>query len=241
MDFEPHAPIEVFGLSFNQATMIMSWLVMLLLWVVGYLCVRRMTMVPSRFQAAMEMLVDFFDEICRETFGIKRGRRFLPYVGTLFLFIWVSNIIGVIPGMEEPTRDVNTPWACGLFAFFTAHLCAIRIRGLKAWALEFFEPSFTIKGYWVPNVFLFPLNLAGEIGKIVSHSFRLFGNIFGGVVIISVVSSLAMQVALPPFLLGFFGIFVGTVQAFVFAMLALTYAAVQIGEEGEIEKETAGG
>ena len=242
MDFEPHAPVEVFGLPFNLTTVLMSWLVMLVLCVLGYLCTRRMGMVPGRFQMALEMLVDFFDDVCRETFGIKRGRRFLPYVGTLFLFIWLSNILGIFPGLEEPTKDLNTPWACGLMAFFTAHICGIRVRGLRAWAREFVEPALTIKGHWFPNIFMFPLNLVGEIGKVVSHSFRLFGNIFGGVVIFSIVSSLLIKVPvfnvlIPLGLMGFFGLFVGTIQALVFAMLALTYAAVQVGEEEEEESE----
>lgn len=242
MDFEPHAPVEVFGLPFNATTLIMSWLAMFALCFLAYLCTRKLTMVPGRLQLLMELSVDFFDEICRETFGIQRGRRFLPYIGTLFLFVWLSNIMGIVPGLEEPTKDLNTPWACGIMAFFTAHLCGIRVRGLKAWALEFFEPALTIRGRWFPNIFMFPLNLVGELGKVVSHSFRLFGNIFGGVVIMSVVFSLIVKfpvvnVVIPVVLGGFFGLFVGTIQAFVFAMLALTYASVQIGEAEEEEEE----
>jgi F0F1-type ATP synthase membrane subunit a len=80
----------------------------------------------------------------------------------------------------------------------------------------------------VPNVLMAPLNFVGEIGKGISHPFRLFGNIFGGFVILTVVSGLIMYVGLPPLLNAFFGIFIGLVQAFVFAMLALAYLAVQI-------------
>ena len=85
----------------------------------------------------------------------------------------------------------------------------------------------------VPNVLMAPLNFVGELGKAISHPFRLYGNIFGGFVILIVLSQLIMYVGFPPilwFLYGFFGIFVGIVQAFVFAMLALAYTAVAIGD-----------
>jgi len=80
----------------------------------------------------------------------------------------------------------------------------------------------------VPNVAMAPLNIVGEMGKAISHPFRLFGNIFGGFVILAVVSSLIFYIGLPPFLSLFFDVFVGLVQAFVFAMLAVAYAAVQL-------------
>ena len=120
--------------------------------------------------------------------------------------------------MEEPTKDINTTLGLGVMGFFIAHGTAIKVKGFKQYIKEYFEPMF----------FLMPLNVVGEVAKVISISFRLFGNIMGGSIIIVVVTHLAYGLVLPPFLYGFFGLFVGTVQAFVFTMLTLVYISVQI-------------
>jgi F-type H+-transporting ATPase subunit a len=108
--------------------------------------------------------------------------------------------------------------ALGLMGFVIAHWVGIRSKGFKAYILEYFQPIF----------FMMPLNLIGEFAKIVSISFRLFGNIMGGSIIILVVSYLCWNILLPPLLYAFFGLFVGTIQAFVFTMLTVVYIAVQV-------------
>lgn len=243
MKVEPEAPVALLGkYEVNMTTLTMSWVVMGLLVLIAWLSTRRLQRRPGRLQVLIEMIVLFFDGLCRDTLG-ERGRKYVPYVGTLFLFLWLSNLIGVVPFFEEPTRDINTPVALAVIAISVAQISAIRVNGFKAWVKEFFEPAITIKGRWVPNVAMFPLNVVGEIGKAVSLPFRLFGNIFGGAVIILVATALPQTLlGLPPvvtpFLNGFFGVFVGTIQAFVFTMLALTYIAVAIG--GGEEEASAG-
>ena len=111
-----------------------------------------------------------------------------------------------------------TPLALGLMGFVVAHHAGIKSKGFKAYAREYFQPMF----------FMMPLNLIGEMAKIVSISFRLFGNIMGGSIIILVVSHLTYSLVLPPLLNAFFGLFVGTIQAFVFTMLTVVYISVQI-------------
>jgi F-type H+-transporting ATPase subunit a len=101
--------------------------------------------------------------------------------------------------------------------FVIAHYVGIKTKGFKAYIKEYFEPMF----------FMMPLNLIGELAKIVSISFRLFGNIMGGSIIILVVSYLTYSIILPPFLNAFFGLFVGTIQAFVFTMLTVVYISTQ--------------
>ena len=238
MKVEPEAPYRVFGeYAVNMTTLTMSWIVMALLVLVAWLGCRRLRERPGRLQVLLEMAVAFFDHLCQETLG-PRGRKYVPYIGTLFLFVWFSNLCGVIPFMEEPTRDINTPAALAIIAISVAQISAIRINGFLAWVKEFFEPAFTIRGRWVPNVLMFPLNVVGEIGKAVSLPFRLFGNIFGGAVIVLVATTLPRTLlgappVFTPFLNAFFGLFVGAVQAFVFTMLSLTYIAVAVGGGGE--------
>jgi F-type H+-transporting ATPase subunit a len=239
----PEAPYKIFGeYAVNMHTLTFSWLVMLILIFLAWRVTRNLQRHPGRGQVIWELIVGAFDKLCIDTLG-ERGRKYVPYVGTLFLFLWGSNMIGIIPFCEEPTRDINVPVGLAVIAITISQVSAIRVNGAKAWVMEFFEPGITIKGRWWPNLPMFPLNVVGEIGKAVSLPFRLFGNIFGGAVIILVATALPEMLLgappiLTPFLNAFFGIFVGTIQAFVFTMLSLTYVAVAIGDtEEEVEAE----
>jgi len=320
MDIIPAAPVRIdfFGLPmhFNVVTLLNSWLVMAVLILLAWRATRSLTRVPGRLQASCELVIEFFGDICVSTLGGPRGRAYMPFIGTIFLFVLVSNVIGIVPnflgaagwpGFVCPTQDVNTPLALALITVVVVHASAIRIKGFRSWLWSFYEPSFPgdiratkalgalsfiggivlyyvfLKGYLrgfdgfsvaqrlvlgllvfllfmnlllvtiyafqlgrVPNVLMAPLNFVGELGKAISHPFRLFGNIFGGFVILTVALSFTQQFALPsslktPFALlgigghlvlsGFFGVLIGLVQAFVFAMLALAYIAVQISED----------
>jgi len=293
MRIAPEAPVKIYGMTFNMVTLEMSWIIMGGLVLAFYLTTRKMSLVPGRWQLLVEMFVDGFDSLTRQTLG-DRGRKYLPFVGSIFLFVWCSNMIGIIPGFEEPTRDLNTPISLAILAIGTAQGSAIVIKGFRAWWWDFFEPSFpgqgkvgkilgcifaavvvgvyvfALKGFLgaregmsaaarlggsiafvvaaiaavltgvfglqlqkVPNIFMAPLNVVGEIGKSISLPFRLYGNIFGGAVIMTVLCGLLRQIILPIGLTFFFGLFVGTVQAFVFSMLAMTYIAVAIAQEEE--------
>jgi F-type H+-transporting ATPase subunit a len=209
----------------NPTTIRMSWYIMIFLTLLVILVRVRLKTHPGRLQVMLETIVGAFDSLCKSTLG-DRGRKYLPFIGSLFLFVWLSNICGIIPIMEEPTKDANTPIGLMIIAILTAHISAIRLKGIKEYVKEYFEPAFRIRGIWIPNVLFAPLNIVGEFGKAISMAFRLFGNIFGGGIIVLVISSLVSFVGLPPFLNLFLGLFSGTVQAFVFSMLALTYTAV---------------
>jgi F-type H+-transporting ATPase subunit a len=146
------------------------------------------------------------------------ARKYAPLISALFMFLVMSNWLGIIPHLEEPTKDLNTPLGLGIMGFCIAHYTGIRTKGLKHYIKEYFQPIF----------FMMPLNLIGELAKVVSISFRLFGNIMGGSIIILVVSHLTYSIVLPPFLNAFFGLFVGVIQGFVFTMLTLVYISVQV-------------
>ena len=136
----------------------------------------------------------------------------------LFMFVVMSNWLGIIPMLAEPTKDLNTPLGLGLMGFCIAHYAGIRAKGFKHYLKEYCQPMF----------FMAPLNIIGELSKVVSISFRLYGNIVGGAIIILVVSHLVYSLVLPPLLNCFFGIFVGSIQAFVFTMLTVVYISVQV-------------
>lgn len=221
MDELTHIPkwvltIQGYRLEFNSETLIMSWIVMGIIIVFAIVATRKLSFLPGGFQTIAEVLIAAFDDLVSDALD-ERNRHYFPMIITLFMFLWLSNMIGVIPYASEPTKDLNTPLAYGILGFVIAHYAGIRSKGFKAYAKEYFEPLF----------FMFPLNVVGELSKVVSISFRLFGNIMGGAIIITVVSHLTYQVLLPPLLYAFFGLFVGTIQAFVFTMLTLVYISVQ--------------
>ena len=202
----------------NNHTLIMTWVVIGLTLVFAWLATRDRKMVPGPWQIIAELLVDWFKELVCDALGDAYEERYFPLICALFIFLLLCNWIGIVPGLEEPTKDLNTTLGLGIMGFIIAHGTAIKVKGLKDYIKEYFEPMF----------FLAPLNVVGEIAKVISISFRLFGNIMGGSIIIIVVSYLIWGLLLPPFLYGFFGLFVGTVQAFVFMMLTLVYISVQI-------------
>jgi F-type H+-transporting ATPase subunit a len=210
--------LGAFDLVFNLETFLMTWIAIGLLLLFGYLAARHRQTVPGPLQVIGEMVITIFYGLAEDALGKKQARTYAPLICALFMFLVVSNWLGIIPHLHEPTKDLNTPLSLGLMGFFIAHYAGIRTKGLKEYARAYVDPMF----------FMLPLNLIGEIAKVVSISFRLFGNIMGGSIIILVVSYLSYSVLLPPFLNAFFGLFVGTVQAFVFTMLTLVYISVQV-------------
>lgn len=207
-----------FQVSLNVLTLVNSWMIMGVLILFGFLATRKTKLVPNPLQSVAELIVSLFDALVQDALEMEDYRKYFPLICTLFLFIWLCNLWGVIPYFSEPTKDLNTPLSLGLLGFVIAHYSGIRTHGLKKYVAQYFQPFF----------FMLPLNLIGEIAKVVSISFRLYGNIMGGSIIIIVVSHLVYNLVLPPFLNMFFGIFVGTIQAFVFTMLTLVYISVQV-------------
>ena len=205
--------------SLNRATTIMILLIDILIVTLAFLATRVLRDVPGRLQNVFEIIVEAFTDLVTQTLG-ESGRRHVPMFGSLFLFLWISNIIGSIPFAVEPTRDLNVPIAHALVALFVVHREAIRAKGLKTY----------LAGYAEPFIVMTPLNIVSELASGVSLSFRLFGNILGGAIIVIVISYLTKYVILPVGLNIFFGIFVGTIQAFVFTMLSMTYLAVAIAD-----------
>jgi F-type H+-transporting ATPase subunit a len=164
------------------------------------------------------MIVTVLYDLTEDALGKELAQTYAPMVCALFLFLLLSNWLGIIPHLDEPTKDLNTTLSLGIMGFCIAHYAGIKSKGFKAYAKEYFQPIF----------FMMPLNVIGELAKIVSISFRLFGNIMGGSIIILVVSHLIYSMVLPPLLYAFFGLFVGTIQAFVFTMLTVVYISVQV-------------
>jgi F-type H+-transporting ATPase subunit a len=212
--------IPLFGhsMTFNLDVILMTWIAFALILALGFSSVRKRGVVPNSMQIVGELFVYNLYKLTEDALDEQLAKKYAPLICALFLFLLVSNWLGIIPHLEEPTKDLNTPLSLGMMGFVIAHAAGIKKKGFKKYAYEYFQPIF----------FMAPLNIIGEVAKIVSISFRLFGNIMGGSIIILVVSYLTWSIVLPPFLNAFFGMFVGTIQAFVFTMLTVVYISVQV-------------
>ena len=211
-------PVGGYNITLNLEVIFMTWIVIVLLIVFGASAGRNKGYIPRPLQVLGELFVTQFYQLTEDALDKEKARKYGPLVCALFMFLLLSNWLGIIPHLEEPTKDLNTPLSLGLMGFVIAHYAGIKSKGFGTYAKEYFQPIF----------FMMPLNVIGELAKIVSISFRLFGNIMGGSIIILVVSYLSWSVVLPPFLNAFFGLFVGTIQAFVFTMLTVVYISVQV-------------
>lgn len=238
-----------------------TWFIMVVLSLFAWQVGRRLTVVPGKSQSVFELVIGFFDDIVVSTLGKQEGRRLLPLILSIFIFILVSNWIGIFPNviktvgtlmgvvhawinpdvvydavwykalltfpdLKEPTRSLSTDLGMALLVFLVAHATAVQNKGVLGYVRSFIDDPFPMKGWKVlffwANPFFY-LNLIGQVANVVSHSFRLFGNVFGGGIIIIIVSELLRHFLVPVGLFAFFGLFSGLIQAFVFSMLAVSY------------------
>ena len=211
-------PVNGHTMTFNLDAIIMTWIVILLLTLFGYFAARNRSRLPGPMQVMGELFVEQLYGLTEDALDRDLAKKYAPLICALFMFLLISNWIGAIPHFHEPTKDLNTPLSLGIMGFFIALYAGIKAKGFKHYAKEYFEPIFL----------MMPLNVIGELAKVVSISFRLFGNIMGGSIIVLVVSYLIYSILLPPFLNAFFVFFIGAIQAFVFTMLTLVYISVQV-------------
>ncbi len=215
----------------NKATVIYTWITLLILALILFICRYFITKKESIGHFITLSLVQFFVDLINQTLAKFSFNHFV-FITTTFCFVLACNIISIIPWMEEPTTDLNTTLALGLISFVYTQWASINTIGLWTY----------IKGYFSPFFIMLPLNIIGRLATVVSISFRLFGNIFGGSIISSIYFT-AIQGRFVLELIGlisgfnllmilFFGIFEGFLQAFVFSMLSLTYLSIALQGEG---------
>jgi F-type H+-transporting ATPase subunit a len=193
-----------------------TWLIIVALPVLCSLMTRRLQLVPSRRQAALEAVVAVMSEQIEEVIRKAPGP-YLPLLGTLFIFLVVANLSGLVPGMEAPTSKIETPAALALIVFFSVHYFGVRARGLRGYLASFAEP----------RLIMLPLNILSEITRTFSLMVRLFGNIMSGEFVIGLVIALAgLFVPIPLMALE---IVVGIVQAYIFTVLATVFIGAAVG------------
>lgn len=235
---------SVFGIPLTN-TLVASWLVVAVLLVIGFLVGRRLTLIPGRVQNFFEMLFEFVFTYIEETLGSRElATRFFPLIVTIFLFIFTSNLFdfvpffgsigfnlpaqagspgGFVPLLRPVNTDLNVTLALALIVFFTIEVTGIVVLGfLKYWS-KFVSIRNGALGFVIGLI-----ELVSNLARLISFSFRLFGNIFAGEILIAV--ALAFVPFFLPVPIMLFETFVGLIQAAIFALLTLAFIKIAITE-----------
>ena len=217
-------PFEMVGLGhFAQANVhvIYSWLVMLLLIGAGYLGAKNVQMIPGKAQNFFETVISGIENFMVDTAG-EEGRWFFPIVGTIFIYVFICNLMGLVPGCYPPTASLNTTASCALVVFFMTHYIGVKYHGIH------YINHFTGPVWWLIPIVL-PIEVIGHLARVLSLSFRLFGNMMGHELVVTILLTLA-GLFLAPLPIMAMGIFVAFVQAFIFFLLSVMYFAGSMEE-----------
>ena len=203
-----------------------SWLAMLILISVAAVVRTRLSLVPSGVQNLMEVFCDFFLTTSRNSIGSEYGEKFYPLLGTIFLYILVCNIFGLIPGFESPTSNINMTASMALPVFLIYQYYGIKIHGFK-YIKHFVGPIRSL--YALPfMLFMFILEVIGHLVRPVTLSVRLFGNMMAKHLLLIILGILAPWI-LPVAILGL-GTLISFIQAYVFMLLTALYLAGAVEE-----------
>lgn len=216
-------------------TMINTWIVcgfLILIAILVNRSIKNPKRVPSGIQNFAEFLVEIIDKFVESVMG-KHAKKFSSFYAGMFFFILAANLSGLFLGpgtyfygdpegslirfMRPPTADIATTLTLALMTFFMTQGLGIKSKGLGKWAKELTEPV----------IFLTPLNIIGELANPISLSFRLFGNILGGSIIMGLYYNLPwfLMLGIPSALHAYFDLFAGVLQAFIFVMLSMTFVS----------------
>ncbi|MBN1957733.1 MAG: F0F1 ATP synthase subunit A [Desulfuromonadales bacterium] len=194
------------------ATVLTTWLIMAVLWLVAWLTARRLSIDPGPLQSAVEGVVSSIEEAVSAV-APQHARRILPLIGTLWIFLVGANLCGLIPGLHSPTRDLSATAALATVVFLSTIWFGVRIQGVKRY----------LHHYLVPSPILLPFHLLSEVTRTVALAVRLFGNMMS----LEMAALLILLVAgfLAPVPILMLHIVEALVQAYIFGMLALIYVA----------------
>ncbi len=206
-----------------NATLFFTWIVMGILVVGSWLITKSLSTEPmmSRGQNLLEVIVEgILNQIDESSEGDPKT--YMPLIGTLFLFIFVSNVLSIVPHFHPPTSSLITTSALALCVFFAVPIFGIKRKGVLGY----------LKHYIRPTIIMLPFNLIGEISRTIALAVRLFGNIMSGTMIVAILLSIIPLFF--PILMHALGLITGVIQAYIFAVLAMVY----IASASRVQKET---
>ncbi len=193
-----------------------TWLVMIILIGFGLLATSGISMIPTKGQNFFEVIIGGMEEFIVDITG-EEGRRFFPILATVFLYIFLCNLLGLFPGFYPPTASVNTTASVALVVVPMTHIIGVMYHGPK-YIKHFMGPI-----WWMVPIIM-PIEMIGHVARILSLSIRLFGNMAGHELVLAILFLLAGAFFAPLPIMAL-GIFVSLVQAFVFFLLSTMYFA----------------
>jgi len=205
-------------------TLVTTWGIMLALVLISAIITRRLKtdMQISRWQCMLEMIVTGIDSEI-EGVGLKNPQLYIGFIGTLFLFIAVSNVLIVFPWYQPPTGSLSTTAALAMCVFIAVPFFGIRQRGIGTYLKSYIQPTFL----------MLPFNLISEFSRTLALAVRLFGNIMSGGMIVAILLSITPFIF--PIVMDALGLLIGMVQAYIFSILATVYiaAVVQVPQKSD--------
>ncbi len=223
MNISPDAQILwEYGFFKLNITILGTWGLMSIMLLGSWLITRRLTtgIEISRWQSALEIIVLTIEKQIREV-GIPETERYLPFLGTLFLLIATAGLLTIVPGYVPPTSSLSTTAALAICVFFAVPFFGIAKSGLIGYLKTYLQPTFI----------MLPFNIISEVSRTIALAIRLFGNMMSGVMILSILLSIAPFFF--PVLMNLLGLLTGMVQAYIFSILAAVFIAAAIREEAE--------
>jgi F-type H+-transporting ATPase subunit a len=197
-----------------NATIVFTWALMLLLAAGSKLITRRLStgLERSRWQNLLEIVVTGIEKQIQDV-GLKDPKKYIGFLGTLFLFVAMASLCTIVPGYSPPTGSLSTTAALALCVFAAVPLFGIEDRGLGGY----------LKSYTKPTIMMLPFNIIGELSRTLALAVRLFGNMMSGAMIIAIL--LTITPFLFPIVMTALGLLTGMVQAYIFSILAAVYIA----------------
>lgn len=193
-----------------------TWVIMALLVLVSWVGLRRASIEGGSLQSTLEVVIETINSQVSEILGAGSAR-YVPLLGTLFIYLLCANLSSTLPGVEAPTAHIETPAALAAIVFISVHYYGVRALGWRAY----------LSRYTRPNPILLPLNVLSELTRTFSLMIRLFGNMMSHEFVLAIVAFLAGLLVPIPFLL--LGILIGVIQAYIFTVLAAVYLGAATG------------
>jgi F-type H+-transporting ATPase subunit a len=207
-----------YGFVKLNATILTTWILMLVLTVGAHLITRRLTtgVTLSRWQCALEIVITGIAKQIEEV-GLQAAGRYIAFVGTLFLFIATANLFTIVPGYDPPTASLSTTAALALCVFVAVPVFGIGQRGWRGY----------LNSYLRPTMIMLPFNIISEVSRTLALAVRLFGNMMSGTMILGILLTITPFVF--PVAMSALGLLTGMVQAYIFSILATVYIAAATG------------
>jgi len=205
-------PVVELGPVVITGTVLTTWVIMAAIWLLAWLVTRRLSIEPGPLQTAAEGIAATIENTIAAV-APRYTRQIMPFIGSLWLFLVIANLSGLIPGVHSPTRDLSATTGLALLVFLSTHWFGIRTQGLKNY----------LRHYLTPSPILLPFHLVSEVTRTIALAVRLFGNIMS----LEMAALLILMVAgfLAPVPILMLHVIEALVQAYIFGMLALIYVA----------------